>query len=843
MRIAFCVGVVLIVGEVCAQTPGKDAHGVPLPTGAVARLGSAAFHHHDGIQAFGLSGDGKLLATFTDNDGFNIWDIAERKILKQMKLKRSNEPITHMHVSADGKLVALVYQQGHHQISTRAFDWMKGEDIVIDAKAKTTTAAFSPDGKLAAFALDNATFDVVLWDANARKELRRFPGNRHSHRLAFSHDSAMLTAVAPSGEVRVWELKAEGVKPVRESMGSTPLEISLDGTWSLLGNPWYYFQVDEMRTGKKRLYLQKAGGVARFGHHPDLLLVTSQKELVLHDVSTGEVKTRIPVTQHNTPKADLSRDGKLLALVYSHQVHLHDLTVPDEKRRELGWNDHTVDLLAFSPDGKQLAAASRWGHRVVLWDVATARPVRTPLYSYHPTELRFSPDGKKLWTISGNAYRTEDLSTHKIETREPDSHTMLHRSPDGKTWIRHARRAGVQHLSDEASPRGAKTKIEIVDAEAKKVLKELTLDGHFVEVSPDRKTFLTAHGARDSSIFRSSLPPFIPVGGWMIWDAETGKQRGTIVDRSLTKEKLKTIQEELPFREMARAPTLLSYSPDGRRIAWMSGITVDRVIISDLQTGAEVGSFAAKVHGPPAFSPDGKTVACNTPEKAIHLLEVATGQVRARFEGLSDSAVSAQFSPDGTILATGTRDATIVLWDAFALRAAKAKERLSDKDLADAWDAFGGNDGKNAHTAALELRQHASQSVPFLRERIETFMKSEAMRQIPSAIAALDSDVFTTRQTAEKKLKQLGSLALPALAKALDAPRSLESRRRIEKIVQEMEGTPTGAWLQAYRALEVIERIGGTDAMTALDALGRGEATSPVTIEAAICAGRLAGRK
>ncbi len=61
-------------------------------------------------------------------------------------------------------------------------------------------------------------------------------------------------------------------------------------------------------------------------------------------------------------------------------------------------NIGNVNCVAFSPDGKILAAAKSDG-TIGLWDAATGHKLRTFVCSYYALSIAFSPDGKKL--VSG----------------------------------------------------------------------------------------------------------------------------------------------------------------------------------------------------------------------------------------------------------------------------------------------------------------------------------------------------------------------------------------------------------------------------------------------------------
>ncbi|KAK6605130.1 Vegetative incompatibility protein HET-E-1-like protein 7 [Botrytis cinerea] len=64
-----------------------------------------------------------------------------------------------------------------------------------------------------------------------------------------------------------------------------------------------------------------------------------------------------------------------------------------------------------------------------------------------------------------------------------------------------------------------------------------------------------------------------------------------------------------------------------------------------------------------AFSPDGKVVASGSRDTTVRLWDVATGESLKTLEGHSEWVESVAFSPDGKVVASGSYDKTIRLWD------------------------------------------------------------------------------------------------------------------------------------------------------------------------------------
>jgi hypothetical protein len=168
---------------------------------------------------------------------------------------------------------------------------------------------------------------------------------------------------------------------------------------------------------------------------------------------------------------------------------------------------------------------------------------------------------------------------------------------------------------------------------------------------------------------------------------------------------------------------------------------------------------------------------------------------------------------------------------ALFLLAAPAQAPAAE-DLDRLWIALGTSDPVRAEQVIESLAAQPGRAVAFLRGHLRPVPPADP-RKLAALLTALDSPHFRMREKAARELQEWGKVAEPFLRQALVQPIPLDVRRRIERLLAVgARLQPAAVHLRKTRAIEVLERIGNTEARSVLAVLARGDPEAQLTKEA-----------
>jgi WD40 repeat protein len=803
------VGILLLAALAATadeRKPAHDVYGDPLPPGAVARLGTTRLRHASWVNAVAYAPGGKVVASASLDRTVRLWDAASGKQLHV--LAGHTEAVIGIAFSPDGKRLASTGIDG----TVRLWDVATGRELFRfrpHERSVARSVAFSPDGKV--LATGGGAFGhrvLALWDADRGKKLRAFGGKKEMvHVIVFSPDGKRLAAGDKGGAVQLWDPATGRLLPGGWQHLSTvhALAFSPDGQrlvsagqdstlrlWDLRAGKKIWDAEEKMDWGPPQGLRVRNTGINAVAFSPDGKTVAwggHAGPVRLSDAATGKAGRVLGTRQFVIHSLAFNPDGKTLAVgTNEHVLHLWDVKSGKER---LTFAAHTgpVNFVACTPDGRRAASVGS-DITVRLWDARSSKP----LAGFRPhrgylNAFAFAPDGRSFATGSSDGdIRFWDSAGKQIRRLAASGNVLsLAFSPDGKLL--------ASGNKVESGDHGTVTLWDVKTGKEVRRLLEKTKHGFWgLAFSPDDK--LLAAASYDVI---------------HLLDTET-------------------------WKELRRLPGLpgFSFSPDGNML--LTGNRDNQVRLFDVASGRELRRCGK--HGDTLidfrFSPDGRTLVWAGEGKDVLLVEAATGRLRRRFAGHTGDVRSVAFTPDGRCAVSASEDTTLLVWDLRAVGGGPERR----EELPNLWADLAGDDAEKAYRAVCRL----GSAVPFLRQRLKPAAPVSA-EQIARLVRDLGDRRFKVRDRAARELEALEERARPALRAALAGRPGLETRRRLERLLEQLDGPlPAGELLRGLRAVEALEQAGTAEAREVLRLLAGGAPEARLTRDARAALRRLASQ-
>ena len=789
-----------------------------------------------------LSHDGKTVAAVQGNVAIQLWDVDTGKEIRQLKIPPTG--VNSILFAPDGKSIATRgFDRTTYVLETQSgkqLHALKGKQpqaggvrFAIGGNiGEANGYAFSTDSKT--IATGEMDFDAMkiptylkFTDLSNGKEIRRFEGSISS--IAYSPDGKIL-AHGTGNDIQLREADTgKEIRKIDNTAGIAGLTFSADSKTIAAKGRDQIVRLFETNTGKSihtlgEAPVQAGGGVNvaffAFGN------VAESRDFAF------------------------SSDSKVVAMGGSPALRF--FTVADGKEQaQAGGHRASVTTVMVTPDGKMMISRGA-DNTIRRWDAVTGAELGQFAEPKGTTGAVFSFDGKSvaLANVDGTIRLhvvADGKELHQLKGHQNGTAALAF-APNGKRL---------------ASRGSADNTIRIHDLATGGELKQITINpqapvanpqggfaingmggpsGQGLAFSPDSQTLAANVNAGNAMMrFQGGAPPPAAENKLHFWDVATGKEL-----RKIT----------LPT---GRVINSLAYSPDGRLLA--SENTDQTFSLWEVASGKEravlgqsvpmvgqpnqpfvivgggiggVGNQAKLATTALAFSPDGSILAARAYQHIVRAWDVSLAKEIGTLKGHDGHVQAVAFAADGKTLASASADTTLLVWDLARLNREPTAPAvaLEAKQVEALWADLLSPDGVKAGRSILTLASSPKSATQFLAEKLKPAPPVDVTK-LDQAILDLDSSNFAKRTKATSEIEKFGELAIPALNKVLAANPTVETRRRIEPILEKLiTGALNAEEVRLVRAIEVLERVGTSEARNVLQALAQGAPGALPTREA-----------
>ncbi|MBX9625488.1 MAG: PQQ-binding-like beta-propeller repeat protein, partial [Gemmataceae bacterium] len=808
-----------------AEVAAVDAHGDPLPPGAVARLGTVRFRLGMWPWHVAASPDGSKLATvgyrLDAPQVLTVWDATTGRSLREVTLRWAE--VTALHWPPDGRGLALL-KTNADQYAVWEFTDERAEPPPGNMTGVRTVA----DGTFAAsaFSADGKWLSAGLRAGKGGRETRLKVWPVKPGRPVWFAD---LSWAADLPDGLIWlhftpdGRRLVGVTEERKGDGG-------DGFGPGLGRQKAGARkafVRDAATGKElRTFPLPAGECRAFALHPDGTTLSAGGDagrVTAYDLETGKPGRTIDAFPPAAgaaapPPVDLlavtADGGTLIAVDLIAGVAAFDPATGRERWRHADGDARQVMALALLADGKRFAVGCSDG-AVVLGDVAAGK-IADGRQGHRGRVTAVATDGRTAATGGADGtLRRWDLATGRelavvpVEPAGRASFIGLAFRPDGGAVV------GPWWL-------GGRGEVRVVDPATGRAVRDLTHPhrdinelsfgagrpadwlpgGPVILAGPAERgngTFAAIRAIRygpDGTAVREYNPAGEAAGGSLAAVAASPDGRTVVVAGVLGRGGTPTGAVAVFDAETGKqlragtSPTVFigaAFTPDGRSVV-LTGYTAGNkpapaVVVFDAATGAMASPFENpdrneyRATHAPAVAPNGYQVAVAEFDRSVTVYELATGVIRQRLRGHRNDVNQLAFTPDGRRLVSVSTDGTGLVWD-VGPPAPAGPVGTSDADRQKRWEALGSADPATAEMARGEWAADPAGLVA-VAERLLKPAPPPTDAEVDALVDRLGADEFADREAAARALDRFGPDAARRANERLPGVASPEARRRL----------------------------------------------------------------
>jgi RNA polymerase sigma factor (sigma-70 family) len=382
-----------------------------------------------------LAPDGKAVAASAKDKTIRLWDLASDREIR--RFGAADVETRHLAFSPDGTKLASTesrwmdpaqFGEGPSNMPIHIWETSTGRELTRWQMDNGSRVCFSPDGTT----LASVGRQVIrLWEVANGREMRPQSSSHHSEigDADFAPDGRSVVTVGHDRTIRFWDASSGKVIRQLENSDATLefVAFSRDGKSMVAGYGNQPTRLWDVASGRELRRFQLPGKpddqfVSCADLSPDGKTVATSADdgLILWDTATGTrragvAKSPLPTRITKLVKAlRFAPDGASVATIGGHWIRIWDVATAKETRRIVmptapPWRPGgpprpqievigTGACLAFSADGKILAASSQQDGRICLLDMSSGKEIARLDGPSGLKAIAFSPDGKILAT-------------------------------------------------------------------------------------------------------------------------------------------------------------------------------------------------------------------------------------------------------------------------------------------------------------------------------------------------------------------------------------------------------------------------------------------------------------